>query len=554
MFALINKTAHPSAGFEAIGSRVLTIEFLVPFFTSSLLILCACLSISSMAPPDLVPDTAPLTDFSSRRAMRHLSLISREPHPSGTHALHLVRDYIVRQITDLGIEAEVQKTSLGDGSGEIGNIVARLKGFERGGAILLAAHYDSVPTSPGAGDNGSGVAALLETLRAVRAGDPLKNDLIFLFTDGEEQGLLGARSFVSSHPWAKDAQVVFNFDARGASGPSLMFQTSSENGWLIEQFAIAAPHPAASSLTADIYKLLPNQTDFTVFRKSGLAGLDFAFIDGFANYHTMADTVANIDEGSVQHQGSYALALARHFGNLKLDVVNQPNAIYFSTFGILLSYPQSRAMPLTALAALLFLLLIVLVRKRRRLKLREVGYGFLAVPASMIATLVMTTAVSTLFEETTGNAVLYSEWRTYAVGLIAATALVTATFQVRFFRYAGVEGLTSGGLLAWLILSAVTSLFVPGGSYLFTWPLLSMLVGSTLIFGFRKSPSSPLSVGFFSLFAVPAVILQSPITHVLFVGLGKSGFGIAMLFVVLITGLIVPHQVGLLARRQVPRR
>ena len=93
-------------------------------------------------------------------------------------------------------------------------------------ALMLCAHYDSVPTGPGASDNAAGVAVVLETLRALKAGPPLERDVIALFPDGEENGFHGSRLFVDEHPWAKDVSVVLNFDARGNSGPSIMFETS----------------------------------------------------------------------------------------------------------------------------------------------------------------------------------------------------------------------------------------------------------------------------------------------------------------------------------------
>jgi Zn-dependent M28 family amino/carboxypeptidase len=212
--------------------------------------------------------------------------------------------------------AEVQETTVATDLwgvpyrvAKVENILVRLKGTGQGKAVLLAGHYDSVSTGPGAGDNAVAVAALLETLRALKAGEPLKNDVIFLFTDGEEAGLLGAKAFVEEHPWAKDVGIALNFDARGTTGPSYMFQTSDQNGWLIHEFAKAAPHPISNSLANEIYRLLPNDTDMTVFNKAGFHGLNFAYIDGSTKYHTMQDSYANVDERSLQHHGSYALAL-----------------------------------------------------------------------------------------------------------------------------------------------------------------------------------------------------------------------------------------------------
>jgi hypothetical protein len=194
-----------------------------------------------------------------------------------------VRDYLVAQLSALSMQPQVS-TAIGVNGGfgaiSVGNtrnIVARLPGTANSGAVLLMAHYDSVPNGPGAADDGAGVSAILETVRALKTGPALKNDLIVLFTDGEEPGLLGAEAFVASHPWMKDIGLVMNFEARGNRGASLLFETSVNNASLMNEVAHAAPSPIASSLFYSLYKLLPNSTDFNMFRPAGIPGLNFAF-------------------------------------------------------------------------------------------------------------------------------------------------------------------------------------------------------------------------------------------------------------------------------------
>jgi len=207
------------------------------------------------------------------------------PHPTGSPANAAARDYIVSAFHELGIDAQVQE---GVGifhhgrsaqAAIVRNVVARLPGLQGSPAVLLVGHHDSVPAAPGAADDGHSVGVLLETLRALRSGPRLRNDVIFLLTDGEEVGLLGADAFVREHPWAKDVGVVLNFEARGTSGPGHMFETSEGNGWLIRQFAQSAPYPRTDSLSYEVYRRLPNDTDLTVFKKRGYSGLNFAFID-----------------------------------------------------------------------------------------------------------------------------------------------------------------------------------------------------------------------------------------------------------------------------------
>jgi hypothetical protein len=67
-------------------------------------------------------------------------------------------------------------------------------------AVLVMSHYDSVHNSPGAADDSLGAAAALEIARALKAGPQPARDVIFLFTDGEEAGLLGAEAFFARDP------------------------------------------------------------------------------------------------------------------------------------------------------------------------------------------------------------------------------------------------------------------------------------------------------------------------------------------------------------------
>jgi Zn-dependent M28 family amino/carboxypeptidase len=176
------------------------------------------------------------------------------------------------------------------------------------------AHYDTVQDAPGASDDGAGVATMLETLRALKAGPPLKNDVSFLFTESEERGLLGARAFVDSHRWARDVGVVLNLETRGNTGPALVPDTSDEAGWAIREFAKAAPYPMTTSDSVAFYERSDADSNLRVFFNAGLTGLHVAYTGGLTNYHTPLDTVEAVDERSLQHMGSYALPLARHFG------------------------------------------------------------------------------------------------------------------------------------------------------------------------------------------------------------------------------------------------
>ena len=89
-----------------------------------------------------------------------------------------------------------------------------------------------------------------------------------------------------------------------------MFETGADDGAAIDLYARTAANPDANALTAFIYKLLPNDTDFSVARARGLRGLNYAFIGRQFDYHSPSSTVAALDQGAVQQMGDSALGPA----------------------------------------------------------------------------------------------------------------------------------------------------------------------------------------------------------------------------------------------------
>lgn len=522
--------------------------------------LCAWFSLRASSPPAAVGLDAAPGVFSSGRALVQLRSITQKPHPVGSLEHDVVRDYILREISAQGLTPSVQSTTAVNRywggvlrTGTVQNLLARLEGTEPGKAVLLVAHYDSWPQAFGASDDGAGVVTLLETLRALKAGSPLKNDVIFLFTDGEESGLLGANAFVEEHPWFADVGLVLNFEARGSRGPSIMFETSEQNGWLIREFAKAAPQPVSHSLAYEIYKLLPNDTDLTVFRKRGLAGLNFAYIDGVPSYHTQLDSISELDERSLQHHGSYALALTRHFGNVDLGEVRAPDSVYFDLLSTkLIHYPVSWARWLSALVVILLIGLVVFGLRRGLLNLKGLALGVLALAVSGIAAAGLTTLIwRIIFKlDYSSNASLQGgtyHRNIYLLSFIALTMGLTAAVYVLFSRKVSVENLTAGALLWWMILMIVTCVYLPGATYLFTWPLLFMLAPFWLLLKRRRSQHSLEFPIVLLISAFPAVVLTTPLLYQIFTGFGLDGIWVVTVLLVLLLGLLVPH-LALVAR------
>jgi hypothetical protein len=388
---------------------------------------------------------------------------------------------------------------------------------------------------------------LLETARALRAGPPLKNDLLLLFTDAEEAGMLGAQAFVERHGAMAADSVVVNFEARGTSGPSLMFETSDGNRQLVREFARSARYPLASSLFQEGYKLLTNRTDFTVFKEAGFAGMNFAYIDDPVSYHSERDSLASLDVRSLQHHGYNALDLARGLGAADAGA-GGGDAVYFTgPGGGLISYAEAWALPLAGLGVLAFASVVWLALRKGRLTWRGFGLGVAALPLSAAAS----SSCVALFwwvvraARVTDTTVTWSDaynLRLYVLGFGLLSLALASLVYGRLGRRASAYELTLGSLLWWVLLAAAAAVAFKGASYLFVWPLLFALAGVALALLTSDDSRAPrrLLVAS-SLGALPGLLLLAPLVYLLFVGLSLVWSWAVVLLYALTLSLLAPH-------------
>jgi Peptidase family M28 len=509
-------------------------------------------------PPAERPSDSPATEFSSQRAFRHLQVIARKPRPRGSSENAEVRAHIERTIAALGIDHEEQKIREKTKDGEIFdivNVVARIKGSGEPGlkAVLLMAHYDSVPQSPGASDDGLGTVTLLETLRALKAGPLPKRDIIALFTDGEEIGCVGSLIFVGQsrggsgdgHRWMADVGMVFNFEGGGSHGPSYI-DTLDQNGWLIREFAKADPVAVGTSLI----KLLPQDgdlfTDLRSFRKAGVPGLDFMVFQGMLDrYHQPSDTPDTLDGRSLQHEGEHALSIARHFGNLDQDVQPAPNAVFFNPIGHwFVTYPGSWSQPLAVGALVCYAGALFLVWRSGQARVGGLVVGFVAFPIALVLGWVTVSGVIWLLLPVglESDRLLL---RGSTAGLALGVALVEFIAIYAFLaKRAGVCGLDFGALGWWTILTAVAAVRWPDGSYLPLWPLMFRLTMTTVL---RLISWQPLAVLLMDLGTLPTITMFAALAYPLFT-LGPWGIGMAGGIILFALGAMLP----LITRQFVP--
>lgn len=516
------------------------------------LVACAVLSVWSIRPPAVVGASAPATEFSAERAMRHLRTLVVAPRVPGTEAHARARDYLASELTGLGLETDIQRAGVavhiaGEVMGaDVENVVARLRGADPAGrAVLLVAHYDSVPGSPGASDDGAAVVALLETARALRAGPVLRNDVIVLLSDAEEIGLLGALAFAEQHRWRGDVGVALNFEARGSRGAVAMYATTPGGAPLVRALGEAAPYPIASSLVGLLATALPNDTDASMLGRFGYPTYAFAYADGVADYHRFSDSLATLDARSLQHHGEYALSLSRHLGSLELTTLRSSDElVYFDLFGRwLVRYPPlvARLLALLQLAALGALLLVF--GRGGRARLRAVLKAASVALAGLLVLPLGVSASAWALGRLVGLDALVARASLFAWHFLPLCGLLFVLLWQRALRRWGHEACSVGALVPVALGATALGLLLPAASYALAWPALLATVG--LLGALRLGRDASWRTELVLVLALaPGVVVAAAVLYTVQILQGAFTPGAVALF----AGALVPLLVPLLGR------
>ena len=513
-------------------------------------ILIAYITIHLASTPAREKTTTTDTSFSVNRAYSHLQEIARAPHSIGTPENARVRAYIETTCRQLGMQVDIQHTT-GVVSeehfitvGNVYNITARIKGQDNSKVVLVAAHYDSQPNAWGAGDDGVGVAAMLETARVLKFSKPLKNDVVFLFTDGEEDGLLGANGFVQNSPILKEVGIVLNFEGRGSSGIVNMFETNPDNGWVVSMYSRSVAHPFANSLNYEVYKTLPNSTDYTVFKAAGVAGLNNAFIESAVNYHSMTDRPENLDRNTIQEDGDNMVSLVKYLGDSNIKETKRADATYFNVIGNwLVRYPASWNIFFLILGNRGVIAYLVMGIRQKKIKAGGLIGGFfiflvtLGILYGLNQLLVKgIVAAYPLYSHFYGNNsynVYYYFFAMAALGLTVFSLIYEGA--LRKFSLASLLGAI---VLLEIIATDFLYIAAPTAVYFLLFPLLAVLVGGLLLF--RKKTDGSWS-SLFMIFLLPAIVMLSPLVYFTFVAFGLSGqVSAVLIFLGLFAGLLLP--------------
>ena len=489
-----------------------------------------------MMPQHYDQTEAPLSEFSTKRALLTVKEISKKPHFVGSQNHEVVANYLQKELQDLGLETSLQEGFTMTEKGTLvksKNIIAKIKSTSTAlgvtkitKVLLLLSHYDSAPHSysKGASDDASGVATILESVRAfLHNKTPHKNDIIILFTDAEELGLNGAALFVTQHHLAKEIGLVLNFEARGSSGPSYMLmETNDGNAKMVDAFKAGnVNYPVSNSLMYSIYKMLPNDTDLTVFREQGkIQGFNFAFIDSHFNYHTAQDKYENLNPITLAHQGSYLFPLLNYFSNTDLtDLNSTDNKVYFNVPFSFVSYPFGWIFPMLIIAFGLFLIFVFVGLGKRALRLDEIIKGFVPLLGSLVTAGLLTYV---------GWKLLLSFYPQYNDILQGFTynghdyiyAFVSLTLAICFLFYHN-DGKRNpemsqmiAPLLVWLLINLGIAFKLQGAGF-----LIIPVIASTLMLGFYVLTQKSGWV-LNCLLAIPTLIILVPFIQMFPIGLG----------------------------------
>ena len=508
-------------------------------------------SVLAVHPRGQADSDPPATVFGTDRAMTDIDAISRAPHPTGSPVNDEVRDYLLGALDGIGVEHRVQsafganaRSPEETNAAYVDNIVATIPGTDPTGRLYLAAHYDTAQFAPGAGDDSTGVAVMLEVARALTASPPLRNDVVLLFTDAEESGGIGSEAFVSLDPLAADGGVVLNLEARGSGGPVVMFETSDDNAALAALYAETAPQPVATSAAVEVYRRLRNNTDFTNFLAAGdFTGLNTAFFSGAAVYHTPQDVPARLDRASVHTMGVNTLALTRALGDADLHDYAAPagsDATYFPVLGALVHYSDVWVWPLGVLGVVALFGYGAVLRLRAGVSVPRLAAG---TAAGLIPLLLGPLAVYGLWHLLIairpGYGQMLDLWRPmwFRLAAVALAITVVVAWLALCRRRIEMSALVFGALVWPTVFGLAMAAFASGMAYLGAVPAL---IGALAGLFAAVSPWPVARFGVRLVAAVIAVLVLAPAVTMFLPSLGMGLSAVAALFVVLACLVALP--------------
>lgn len=427
--------------------------------------------------------------FSEQNARAHVQMLAGTigSRPPGTEAHARARAYIIDQLRIFGYEVRLQetdarRTELGR-TARVSNIIGVLPGTRRE-AVGLISHYDSRADTPGAGDNAFGVAVSLEAARVIASTTDRQWTTYVLVTDAEEEGLMGAAALMSDAAVRDHLAAYINLESTGASSPSMLFETGPGNPWLIRPWARRAAHPRGGSFALEVYKRLPNDTDFSILKRHEVPGLNFAIVGDSYVYHTARDTPDRLSSKALRETGENVVAIVTALQSSDITARVPGEANYFDIGGTVAVSYGGFGFGLTTVLAI-GLGGMAWVRVTRFLVMEEgAGRWILGLFWMLLALVVTIAAMVGAVWALRAAREVYHPWYARPDRLflmIAAIGAASAWMMARAGRWipSRARGLRHPAvawtytLPVWILLSLGMTWLAPAAAYLWTLPLLT---------------------------------------------------------------------------------
>jgi len=458
--------------------------------------------------PPPAPASIPMEQFSAGRALQHVQKLAQNPRVVGTTGMEKAASYVAGILRGCNLEPEIQAAP--SKKGTLHNVVVRLPGSQPGNALLIVSHIDSV--SFGAGDNASGAAVLLEMACSLKTGEQLRNDIIFLFEDGEEAGYLGGYAFAEMDPEVQAVRRVIGLDT-AAWGPVVLLQTTPGNADFIRAYASSVKNPTAFGFFADAdWNISNDSSELLPFYERSLSGLELEDPTAFSGKHSETDTLEKVKPGSLQQMGDQVLSLARYLGNTDLAHTSGSNLSYFFLWGLgLVHYPATWNLVFAVLSVVGWAILTGKGIRQKTMGGRAIFLAtvflFVAIIGSAILGIAGTAVFGMLFPNPNANtgSYLVPASLPFFIAAVACILHVYLFIRGKLAKRFGREEVTQAGLVFWFLLSILTAALLPVGSYIFTIPLTAAILAGFWPGRWRFARFIPASIA--TILFVPNVVL-----------------------------------------------
>jgi hypothetical protein len=518
--------------------------------------------------PAPAPVDAPAAQFSAVRAAVDLDVLARAPRPIASSANHAARAWLLARLRAAGFEPQLQRAIVQKNyvdynanyeatMGVVHNVLVRVPGTApdrlRRPSLLLVAHLDSAPTTLGA-SAAAPVAALVETLRALRAEAPLANDVLVLFADGEHVGSLGMQAFAEQHPWAREVGLALRFDGGGSGGPLQLYNTMHANGAAIDGWLRAAPDVAGSSLMHAVNQLAPGALRIRALGLLGVPVLQFAHTGRPFDGDAALDTPQRYSRATLQQMGEAMLHLTRAYGDARIDARPGNGQVYFSLPLVgTVHYDGALVWPLTRLACLLLAGAICVALQRDSVRYPALLQALFILPAVAVA---LGVGVWQLWQQVPA---LHRAWHPsapeqglpYLATICALCAALFIAAQRWLQRRTGAMAVLLAALSCGVLVLLLASWFAPGASYLLAWPLLAALASFIGLHVQRVAASPGARLALMLAGVLPAFVLVLPALRDSFIVLSPQRMNLPVAMLALLLG--VSTALLSLARRYLAR-